>query len=37
METVDGIAETEVQMRNQENSSPVNPVTINKVTFVKLA
>ena len=36
METVDGIAETEVQMRNQEKSSPVNPVTINSITFVKM-
>ncbi len=37
METVDGIAETEVEMRNQENSSPVHPVTINSISFVKLA
>ena len=36
METVDGIAETEVEMRNQEKSSPVNPVTINSISFVKM-
>lgn len=36
METVDGIAETEVETRNQEKSSPVNPVTINSITFVKM-
>ena len=37
MDTVDGIAETEVVMRNGEKSSPVNPITINDVSFVKLA
>ena len=37
MDVVDGIAETEVQMRNQEKSSPVNPVTINTVGFVKIS
>lgn len=37
MDTVDGIAETEVVMRNREKSSPVNPITINDVSFVKLA
>ncbi len=36
METVDAIAETEVQMRNQEKSSPVHPVTINSISFVKM-
>ncbi len=36
METVDGIAETEVQIRNQELSSPLNRVTINSISFVKM-
>lgn len=39
MDTVDGIANTEVEtnMHSGEMSSPVNPIVINDVSFVKLA